>query len=565
MSTLQNTPGKHAESPQEAPNALARAEVLPAHSGAPERPISGTGTTMQLRPYQQRLVAGVRAAWAAGHRSVLGVLPTGGGKTEAAIDIVAAEATLTRRVLILTERKVLCHQWRARLERHGVTDVGVLQAENTRRVWAPVIVATAQTVAAQVLKRGAGLPDFSLAVIDEAHIWHKTHDAVLRALPDARVLGLTATPLREGLGLRFGTMVVGATIGELIGLGHLVRPRYFAPKADEVEQALRAVAIRAGDYAAEQLSTAMRSKAIIGDVVGTWQARGEGRQTIAFCVDKTHAAELAAEFGAAGIDAELVTDDTDDAERARIFADFDAGRTTVLCSVGVLAIGFDSPAASCVIMARPTMSLSLYVQQGGRGLRPYPGKVDCIVLDHAGNTQRHGLLEHFEPPADLSHVDKTTDRKRRDDPPLSWKCRACAAINALDDDVCVECGTARYRKTSVVLLDGELQAIGHEPGAPLPGPTVEQVRDFYRQVRYYAAARGIKDGFAFIKTVSRFFNGDASRAKRVVSWAWRDLAPLPPDAETSRWLRADFQRSRIAARHRATSQRADAYPQTHSF
>lgn len=504
---------------------------------------------MKLRPYQQQMVQRVYAAWA-DHRAVLGVLPTGGGKTETAIEIVAAEAAPSSRVLVLTERKVLCHQWRARLERHGMHDVGVLQADNTKRLWLPIIVGTAQSVASQVLNKGGVLPDFGLIVIDEAHIWHKTHDRVLAAMPDAKVLGLTATPLREGLGVRFNTMVVGATIGELTKLGHLVPARYYAPAQEAIERALRSVAIRAGDYATDQLSKAMRSKAIIGDVVGEWQRRGEDRQTIAFCVDKQHAADMAAEFRAAGIASEVIVDDTDDDERARIFAAFDRRETRVLCSVGVLAIGFDSPIASCVILARPTMSTSLFVQQGGRGLRPFPGKTDCVVLDHAGNTLQHGLLEHFDPPRDLSKIDKTTDKKRRADRALSWVCRGCHAVNDLHDDVCVECGAARYRASSVVVVDGALQRIEHEPDDELPGPTLERVREFYRMCKHYAAAKGLSDGWVFYTVARRYFSDDAAAAKKVVKWEWRNLPPMPPDADASRWLRADYQRRLIANRYR---------------
>lgn len=273
---------------------------------------------MILRDYQQKMVAAIRERWATSQQRVLGVLPTGGGKTEVAIEIILNGATPRTRALVLVERKVLAHQWKARLRGHGADHVGLLQGDNSIGLSAPVIVATAQSI------RSRGIPeDVSLIVIDESHIWHETHDTVLHRAGSARVLGLTATPLRAGLGLRFDTMVVGATIGSLIEQGYLVRPRYFAPTSQSIERALAGVAIRAGDYAADQLSQAMRAKAIIGDVVGEWQRRGQDRQTIAFCVDKAHAADLAGEFAAAGIAAEVIVDDTKDDERKRIFDAFD--------------------------------------------------------------------------------------------------------------------------------------------------------------------------------------------------------------------------------------------------
>jgi superfamily II DNA or RNA helicase len=380
---------------------------------------------MKLRSYQTEMVDAIRQRWAAGQRRVLGCLPTGGGKTEVAIQIIIDEATPTNRVLILVERKVLCRQWVNRLRRHGLRHVGILQGDNTIALSAPVIVATAQSI------RSRGVPpDVRFIVIDESHIWHETHDKVLKSAGGARVLGLTATPLREGLGLRFETIVVGATIKSLIEPGFLVKPRHFAPAGDAIERALADVAIRAGDYAVDQLSSAMRSKSIMGDVVGTWQRRGEDRQTIAFCVDKAHATELCAEFLSAGIVAEVVVDDTEDQDRERIFGAFDKCDIRVLVSVGVLAIGFDSPVAACAILARPTMSTSLHIQQGGRVLRPFEGKTDALILDHAGNTLVHGRLEDFEPPSHLSMVDKGTDRRTRRTPAEAWVCKGCQASAA---------------------------------------------------------------------------------------------------------------------------------------
>ena len=503
--------------------------------------------SLQLRPYQARLVERVHACWAAGQRRVLGVLPTGGGKTETAIAIVQAEATPTSRVLIIVERKTLAVQWVERLRKHGMRHVGLLQGENSMRLSAPVLVATAQSL------RTRGAPDdVALVVVDESHIWHRTHDDVLERMHNVRVLGLTATPLREGLGLRFDTVVVGATIHQLQDEGQLVRARYFSPKADTIADALASISMQAGDFAPGELARAMRGKAIVGDVVGSWRRLAEDRQTIAFCVDKQHAREVADEFTAAGVSAAVVLDDTDDAERARLIPDFEARRLRVLVSVGVLSIGFDSPAASCAIMARPTMSLSLYLQQGGRVLRPYPGKQDALVLDHAGNVLRHGRLEDFEPPTDLSKIDKHTDKKTRRDAPTGWTCRKCEAHNDLADDACVECGAPRFRHTKVIVFDGQLHTVGFEhEGESLPGPTLDDVRRFYLQCRWYGASRGMgnPDGWAF-HTAARRFKLDADAARRAIAWDWRNLKTIAPDDDAARWLRADLQRARVAARYR---------------
>jgi superfamily II DNA or RNA helicase len=510
--------------------------------------------TMILRPYQIEMAAAIRACWASGQHRVLGVLPTGAGKTEVAVSMIRDEATPCTRALVLVERKVLAHQWIARLRAHGCNHVGLLQGDNSIGLSAPIIVATAQSI------RTRGIPEYvSLLVVDESHVWHATHDTVLEQTSDARVLGLTATPLREGMGLRFDAMVTGATIRSLIEQGHLVPPRYFAPAGETIERALEGVSIRAGDYAADQLALAMRAKAIVGDVVGGWQRRGEDRQTICFCVDKAHAADLAAEFVAAGVVAEVVVDDTPDDERARIFAAFDKREIRVLVSVGVLAVGFDSPVASCAILARPTLSTSLHIQQGGRVLRPYPGKADALIFDHAMNTMRHGKLEDFVPPERLSKIDKNTDKRSRRDPAEAWVCRACDAINSRLDDICTECGQPRRRTSELVVLDGELVPVEVIHGEVLPGPTLADVRGFYRMCMWYGRSKGFKkpEAWAYYATQRRF-HVDKNHSKDLIEWDWRYDEPLVPDADAARWFRADFQRSLIVNRHRQQRGPVDA-------
>lgn len=507
---------------------------------------------MNLRHYQTRMVDAIHEAWSDGHRRVLGCLPTGGGKTEVAIDIIASEATPTNRVLVIVDRKVLVNQWAERIRRHGHEAAGLMQGENTTRVYAPVVVGTAQSIRTRVLQNNPDLLDFSLIVIDESHIWHGTHGSVLEALPEARVLGLSATPLREGLGQWFDTMVVGSTIKELTSEGWLVGAKHYAPSAAAIETALADIGVRAGDYRVDQLSECMRNKVVIGDVVSGWKARGENRQTIAFCVDRQHAAELSDEFNAAGIPAAAIIDETPDDTRAELFARFNRGDLRIMCSVGVLSIGFDSPVASCAILARPTLSTALYVQQGGRVLRPYEGKDFALILDHAANTQRHGLLIDFEPPEHLSLIDKTVDKKSRKEKALSWVCRGCEALNPIEVDVCEECGMARYRQTTACLVDGELVPYGHEPGEVLPGPTASDIEVFYRMMLTHAEDKGLKPGIAFFKTKERFKLSE-SGAKRIIDYEWRFLEPLPLDDEAARWVRNDYLRWKLAKQHREAS------------
>ncbi|CAG9264418.1 putative DNA/RNA helicase, superfamily II [Paraburkholderia unamae] len=494
---------------------------------------------MKLREYQSRMIAEIQQAWAAGASRVLGVLPTGAGKTEVAIALALEAMQQENRVLVVTERKTLAHQWEQRFVRHGVDDIGLIQADNTCRTYARGVVGTIQSLASRGVPEGLGL-----IVIDEAHIEHKAHRKLLADNPQAYVLGLSATPLRNGLGLTYSHMVVGATIRDLTDAGFLVPARTLAPGSDGLTAALEQVSISAGDYAGGELSALMRNRAIVGDVVSTWQVRAENRQTIAFCVDKEHARTLAQEFAEAGIAAAWVLDETPDEERSDLFARFDSREIRVLCSVGVLAIGFDAPIAACAVLARPTLSLSLHVQQGGRVLRPFPGKADALILDHACNTLRHGLLEDFVPPGNLSMIDATADRKKRRDSLQAWVCPNCEAVNSAGADICDECGQPRYRRTHAVVLEGELREVPEIDGEPLPGPTPQEIQDFYLMARWHAEHKGFKNpsGWAWHKAIERY-RLDPERTdviRHLLPWCLRDETPIAPDDAAARWLRADL-------------------------
>ena len=302
----------------------------------------------------------------------------------------------------------------------------------------------------------AALERVTLIVMDEAHIRFRHHQAIVEHLPQARVLGLSATPLREGLGLMFGQMVKGPSYADLIGRGFLVSGRYFLPHAEDIRQGLGAVGVAStGDYVTSQLSALMRRRTIIGDVVEQWRERGENRRTICFAVDRAHSKELCDAFQRSGIAAEHIDLHTDEAERAEIFKRFRNGRTRVLCSINVLAVGFDEPLASCAILARPTLSLTMHIQQIGRVLRAADGKQDALILDHAANVLRHGKVEDFDPP-ELSTIDKQTDRASRTHESDYFPCPSCRAVMSPGQRVCQECGHEIAQQNTVDHVHGRL-------------------------------------------------------------------------------------------------------------
>jgi DNA repair protein RadD len=502
-----------------------------------------------LRDYQERAVLQVEAAWATGEFRIVLSMPTGSGKTEVALELIRRARGRSKRGLVVTDRRVLATQTKARFERQGHR-VGLLQGENTLLARDDdIIVATIQTLLARWDRPWVQrvIDETGVVVIDETHIWHEHHDRLLDRLLSVPLVGLTATPLRAGLGLRYDRIVTPVTIAELQTAKHLVATKCFAPGAARLLAATDELGVRGGDFVDEALSRLMRSKAIIGDVVSTWQAKAAGRPTLAFCVDRAHAAELTDQFRAAGVAAAYVDYLTGDEERARLFAQFRAGEIKVLCSVAVLAIGFDEPCASCAILARPTLSLSLHIQQAGRVLRPFEGKSDALLLDHAANTVRHGRPEDFVPPSVLSEIDRHSDRKRKDARADVAACSVCGAVYPAASRACPDCGHLRVRKTAVVVVDGELRRVDvDEHPEAAEGPTASEVRDFYRMMSWACASRGWKRGRAYYLTLRRFRLRDGYRLPS--DWSLDD--PLPPDEAADRWLTNENRRAQIAYRAR---------------
>ena len=237
----------------------------------------------------------------------------------------------------------------------------------------------------------------TLWTTDEAH--HVVHgnkwDTGLKLFthPDCRGLGPTASPVRadgKGLGRHadgvFDVMVEGPTMRQLIDAGWLTDYRYVGVDSDL--EILGQVAA-SGDYSNQQLKEAAKRSHIVGDVVKVYQKYAAGLKTIVFSTDVETATAMAVRFRQAGIAAEVLTGQTDPLYRRQILQWLENGRLSVLVAVDIVSEGFDLPALECGIMARPTASLSLYLQQFGRILRPMPGKLKALLIDMVGNLPRH--------------------------------------------------------------------------------------------------------------------------------------------------------------------------------
>jgi superfamily II DNA or RNA helicase/uncharacterized OB-fold protein len=493
-----------------------------------------------LHPFQAKIIDDLGMGIRQGHKRQVCALPTGGGKTVIAAHLGHRAASKGRKMLFIVDRIELCGQAAETFNGMGLS-VGILRGDDTNYTQADeIIVASIQTI------RTRSAPDWmDFAIIDECHILHSEHIKLMDAWADKAFIGLSATPMRKGLGQHFTNLVRGPTIRELTEQGFLVKVRAYAPQADAILSALDGVSCGTTtggyDYKENELGTAMNRKELVGDIVKTWQEKGEDRPTLCFAVNIAHSKSIRDDFIAAGVNAAHLDAYTDASERREIISGFKAGEIRLLTSVNVLGIGFNVPDASCLILARPTLSEALHIQQCGRGIRTAPGKEDCIILDHSGNCLKHGLPHHFVVP-DLDMGDKPdpAKRKRKEKAPFI-ACKSCGAVMDPDEVTCPQCGLDRpVSGTRIAYRDGKLVEFGSATATADAG---EDPRTFYLMAMGYVLARGQNQGRAYHLTRER-------HPGVRVPWEWRNLPPLDPTPEVARWIRNRTLYNRIRLEHR---------------
>lgn len=414
-----------------------------------------------LRAYQDASIAALRDSIRRGKRAPLLVSPTGSGKTVIFSYLTSRLVAGGKRVVILNHRAELSEQISRALNlaevRHGLITAGM---SYDKRPLAHV--ASVMTVVRRLAR--VEVPDY--VVIDEAHhciagsTWGKVIAEWRIANPALIVIGVTATPERLGgepLSKMFDDMVLGPTTGELIADGWLAPYKLFAPpKAQQAD--LSGVHTKMGDFVQAESEAVMDKPAIIGSAVSHYRKYCNGAPAVAFCVGVKHAWHVAEQFQAEGFRAASIDGTMDATTRRNIVRDFSAGQLHVMTSCDLVSEGFDVPGMVGAILLRPTQSLALNLQQVGRALRICDGKTHAVILDHVGNSARHGLPDD-DREWSLEGRDKKQKKKDPDDIAIR-QCKACFAVSRATALVCRECGLAFEGKPrKIEQRDGELAEV----------------------------------------------------------------------------------------------------------
>lgn len=419
--------------------------------------------TIQLRDYQEDMIARARAELARVRR-VLIQAPTGAGKTVLAAFMTGTAMARGLRVWFICHRDELVAGTSNTFRKFGIAH-GVVKAGYPQDSAQLVQVCGIDTLK----NRLHTLPPPDLVIWDECHhIAAAGWARVMEHLARSRHVGLSATPIRldgKGLDDQFDEIVLGPSMQWLMDHGHLATYRLFAPSSPD----MKGVRKRMGEFGAGETAERADKPKLIGDMIKHWRAKATGLRTVAFGVNRAHSIHIAESFSAAGIPFVHLDGTTDRAERKRAIQAFAMGQIMGLSNVGLFGEGFDLAAIAemdvtidCVVDGAPTMSLSNYMQRGGRMLRPN-GLVK-VYLDHAGNSARHGFFED-EREWSLQGVERGGKGGDNDNgPPPPKTCGECfMQVKQPVPAACPHCG-AEMRATAkrIEVAEGELQEVTPE-------------------------------------------------------------------------------------------------------
>lgn len=441
-----------------------------------------------LRPYQQDLVDSVYADWSSGYKAPCIVLPCGGGKSVIIAEIAKQFTKNFKYVLFLVHRKELCEQIASTFVRWGVNmeycQIGMVQT---------------------LCRRLDRLKKPSLIITDENHhskaaSYRKIYDY----FSDVPRVGVTATPVRlDGSGLKDvnDKLIIGVTVKWLITNNYLAPYDYYAPPIQKQKPKFHT---RNGDFITSDILAFYDKPTIYGDIVKHYKKLAYGKQAIAYCAAITQSEKLCEEFNSSGIKAMHIDAKTPKTLRAEIIEDFRRGKIKILSNVDLISEGFDVPDCEVSILARPTKSLTLYIQQAMRCMRYKPDK-RAIIIDHTDNWERFGL-----PDDDRDWTLEGRKKQKTDSEAPVRTCCQCFSVVPSSVRFCPHCGLKfevkgrQEQKNTELVKINEKMIIERKVRNYLTPADCQNMSE----LQEYARQKGYKPGWAYYQAKARgFING----------------------------------------------------------
>ncbi len=439
---------------------------------------------MELRDYQKEEINKVRSAFKRGRKKVLAVLPCGAGKTCLFAYMSSKNIQLSPKnnVLFLVHRQELVDQTLNTFKRFGLDDPRIK-------------VCMVQTLVNRLDKT----EEPTLIVCDESHHFlANTYQKIINHFPNVPLVGLTATPCRldnKGLGEAFDDMEVGVSTKYLIEHGYLAHYKYYAPQINLKDAKF---ATRGNDYDTTDVTKKLDEAGIYGDVLRYFNPT---KKTIIYAPSLELSRKLVDILNEKnpGI-ARHFDGDTPKKERKDIIDKFRSGEVMCLSNRDLIGEGFDVPDCEVCMLLRPTKSLSLYIQQSMRCMRPNGDKV-AIIYDFVGNCFRHGLPDDDR---EWSLTGKMKTRKDNSEEEVSCRtCKKCFLVYSGTSPICPYCGHDNGKTPHQIKVDEakELEEIKtlEAKKKRMEVGMCKSYQDFLR----VAEKRGYSPGWAYIRAKQR--------------------------------------------------------------
>lgn len=418
-----------------------------------------------------------------GNTKIMVVSPAGSGKSVTMSEIARRATDKGNRVLFIVHRRELVNQIKGTFAANDVDmdlcHVGMVQTVSNR------------------IKRGKELTP-SIILVDEAHhSMAKTYLNIFESFNNAYVLAFTATPWRmSGRGFTdiFQDLIVGKTVQWLIDNNRLAPFKYYSVNLMDDDKLKKN---STGDFSDASITLSMEPQ-IYGDVIKNYKKFADGQKTIVYTHNVQSSKEVAEKFISNGYAAKQVDGKTPKVEREKAMELFRSGEITILVNAELYGEGVDVPDCECVILLRPTMSLTLFIQQTMRSMRYQPNKL-ATIIDHVGNYARHGLpnTEH-----NWNVHFKGERKKSKDNDAIPIKeCPECYSVIESSYSICPACGFEfpQEREETELLIDedAELEEVDDKIiTLTLKEPEeCESVEELYQ----LAKQKGYKPGWAYIQ------------------------------------------------------------------
>lgn len=436
-----------------------------------------------LRDYQEELVNGLYNSMSKGNKNIMVQSPAGSGKSVTMSEIARRATDKGNRVLFIVHRRELVIQIKSTFIANDV-DMELCH------------VGMVQTVANRIKKDNEPTP--SIILVDEAHhALAKTYTNIFEHFPNAYVYGFTATPWRmsnKGFTDVFEDLILGKTVDWLIDEHRLAPFRYYSVNLMDSDILTHN---STGDFNNDSITKAMQ-KTIYGDAVTNYKKFADGKKTIIYTHNVESSINVAEKFKDNGYSALQVDGKTPKQQRELAMEMFREGKVNILVNAELYGEGVDVPDCECVILLRPTESLTLFIQQTMRAMRYQPNK-QAIIIDHVGNWYRHGLpdtehnwKEHFEGSKKKTSKDNSIPIK---------ECPECFGVVESSYTTCPYCGCEfpkEMQEDYDLILNAELEEVTEDKVIQLNLKTAEEC-ETVEELYQLAKENGYKPGWAYVQ------------------------------------------------------------------